>query len=49
MKLGVRLQSVRFAILMTGKMTMVFRVVKLCVLVDRYQRFGGTYCIQFQG
>jgi hypothetical protein len=27
----------------------VFWIVTLCVLVSRYQRFGGKYCLNFQG
>jgi hypothetical protein len=36
---------VRSEVLTAVKMSMlVFWVVKLCGLIGRYERFGGTYC-----
>jgi hypothetical protein len=41
---------VRFEVLRSVKMTMLFFwVVTPCRLVDRYQRFGETYCLHLQG
>jgi hypothetical protein len=41
---------VRYEVLTEVKMLMlVFRVVTLCELAGRYQRFGETYCFHHEG
>jgi hypothetical protein len=40
----------RFGVITAVKMSlMVFWAVTPCGIVDRYRRFGGTYCLQLQG
>jgi hypothetical protein len=42
--------DVKFEVLMAVRMTVLFFwVVTPCGLINRYRRFGGTYCLHLQG